>query len=48
MQRTCGFGQISCALDLVEKVWERREASNDAIVNWARIRYYEMNGLAIF
>jgi transcriptional activator protein UGA3 len=50
MQRTCGFGQISSALGLVEKVWERREAANDVntIVNWARIRYYEMNGLAIF
>ena len=50
MQGTCGFGQISSALDLVEKVWDRREASNDAneIVNWARIRYYDMNGLAIF
>ena len=50
MQRTCGFGQISSALDLVERVWKRREVSNDAntIVNWARIRYYEMNGLAIF
>jgi len=50
MQRTCGFGQISSALNLVEKVWERREASNgaDTIVNWARIRYYEMNGLAVF
>jgi transcriptional activator protein UGA3 len=50
MQRTCGFGQISSALGLVEKVWERREATHevDTIVNWARIRYYEMNGLAIF
>lgn len=50
MQRTLGFGQISYALDLVERVWKRRESSNDAttMVNWARIRYYEMNGLAIF
>jgi len=50
MERTCGFGYIYNARDLVERVWSRRDQSEGtgAIVNWARIRYYEMNGLVVF
>lgn len=50
MERTCGFGYIYNARDLVERVWSRRDQSEGtgAIVNWARIRYYEMHGLVVF
>lgn len=50
MERTCGFGYIYNARDLVERVWSRRDQAEGtgAIVNWARIRYYEMNGLVVF
>lgn len=50
MERTCGFGYIYQARDLVERVWDRRDQVNgsEARVNWARIRFEEMNGLAIF
>jgi transcriptional activator protein UGA3 len=50
MERTCGFGQVSNARQLVERVWEHRDASKHtgAIVNWARIRYETMGGLAVF
>lgn len=50
MERTCGFGYIYNARDLVERVWSRRDQSEGtgAIVNWARIRYYEMQGLVVF
>ncbi|RDA88564.1 hypothetical protein CP532_5869 [Ophiocordyceps camponoti-leonardi (nom. inval.)] len=50
MERTCGFGYIYNARDLVERVWSRRDQAEGtgAIVNWARIRYYEMNGLVLF
>ncbi|KAM4065680.1 fungal specific transcription factor [Hirsutella rhossiliensis] len=50
MERTCGFGYIYNARDLVERVWSRRDQSDGTgdIVNWARIRYYEMNGLVLF
>lgn len=50
MERTCGFGYIYNARDLVERVWSRRDQAEGtgAIVNWASIRYYEMNGLVLF
>ncbi|KAG6024099.1 hypothetical protein E4U41_001858 [Claviceps citrina] len=50
MERTCGFGYIYNARDLVERVWSRRDQSQGtgAIVNWAQIRYYEMHGLVVF
>lgn len=50
MERTCGFGYIYNARDLVERVWAKRDQveGTGAIVNWARIRYYEMNGLVVF
>ncbi|KAG6126445.1 hypothetical protein E4U09_002565 [Claviceps aff. purpurea] len=50
MERTCGFGYIYNARDLVERVWARRDQSEGtgAVVNWARIRYYEMHGLVVF
>lgn len=50
MERTCGFGYVYNARDLVERVWSRRDQSEGtgAIVNWARIRYYEMHGLVVF
>lgn len=50
MERTCGFGYIYNARDLVERVWTRRDQTEGtgAIVNWARIRYEEMNGLVVF
>ncbi|UNI17600.1 hypothetical protein JDV02_003932 [Purpureocillium takamizusanense] len=50
MERTCGFGYIYNARDLVERVWTKRDQveGTGAIVNWARIRYYEMNGLVVF
>ncbi|KAG6010523.1 hypothetical protein E4U21_005874 [Claviceps maximensis] len=50
MERTCGFGYIYNARDLVERVWCRRDQSEGtgAVVNWARIRYYEMHGLVVF
>ncbi|UPL03469.1 hypothetical protein LCI18_014403 [Fusarium solani-melongenae] len=46
MERTCGFGYIHQSRELVEKVWKRRET--EPIVNWARIRYEEMGGLALY
>lgn len=50
MERTCGFGYVFNARDLVERVWSRRDetAGTGAIVNWARIRYEEMHGLVVF
>lgn len=50
MERTCGFGYVFNARDLVERVWSRRDetAGSGAIVNWARIRYEEMHGLVVF
>lgn len=54
MERTCGFGYVYNARQLVEKVWMRRdEAGGDATdvgasVNWAKIRYEEMHGLVVF
>lgn len=50
MERTCGFGYIYQARDLVERVWRRRDQADGggARVNWARIRFAEMNGLVIF
>ncbi|QUC22869.1 uncharacterized protein UV8b_07110 [Ustilaginoidea virens] len=50
MERTCGFGYIYNARDLVERVWSRRDESRGtgAVVNWAKIRYYEMHGLVVF
>ncbi|KAM5343640.1 hypothetical protein ACJ41O_012177 [Fusarium nematophilum] len=47
MERTCGFGYIHQSRELVETVWKRRDVS-EARVNWARIRYEEMSGLALF
>jgi hypothetical protein len=47
MERTHGFGYIHRSRELVETVWKRRE-TNKARVNWARIRYEEMGGLAVF
>ncbi|KAJ3531302.1 hypothetical protein NM208_g8938 [Fusarium decemcellulare] len=46
MERTCGFGYIHESRQLVETVWKRRET--EVIVNWARIRYEEMGGLALY
>jgi transcriptional activator protein UGA3 len=49
MERTCGFGYIYNARELLEHVWTRRkESASGAIVNWARIRFEEMEGLVIF
>ena len=50
MERTCGFGYVYNARDLVERVWRRRDQTEGtgAIVNWARIRYEEMHGLVVF
>ncbi|KAF4126214.1 Fungal Zn(2)-Cys(6) binuclear cluster domain [Geosmithia morbida] len=50
MERTCGFGYVYNARDLVERVWTRRDqsAGTDEVVNWARIRYEEMHGLVVF
>ncbi|ODA77600.2 hypothetical protein RJ55_07229 [Drechmeria coniospora] len=50
MERTCGFGYVYNARDLVERVWASRDQAEGtgAVVNWARIRYYEMNGLVVF
>lgn len=50
MERTCGFGYVYNARDLVERVWSRRDQTEGtgAIVNWARIRYEEMHGLVVF
>lgn len=50
MERTCGFGYIYNARDLVERVWARRDQAegSGAAVNGASIRYYEMNGLVLF
>ncbi|KAF2703774.1 hypothetical protein K504DRAFT_485541 [Pleomassaria siparia CBS 279.74] len=49
MERTCGFGYLYNARELVERVWKRRaQSAPDAIVNWARIRFEEMDGLVIF
>lgn len=47
MERTCGFGYIHQARELVETVWKRRDTT-ETRVNWARIRYEEMDGLALF
>lgn len=46
MERTCGFGYIHQSRELVETVWKRRET--EGMVNWARIRYEEMSGLALY
>ena len=49
MERTCGFGYVHGARELVEKVWKRREQCPPrTIVNWARIRFEEMDGLVVF
>ena len=50
MERTCGFGYVYNARDLVERVWSRRDESQGTgeIVNWAKIRYEEMHGLVVF
>ncbi|KAL7951757.1 fungal transcriptional regulatory protein [Trichoderma barbatum] len=50
MERTCGFGYIYNARELVERVWRMRDQTEgtNIIVNWARIRYEEMHGLAVF
>lgn len=50
MERTCGFGYVYNARDLIERVWTRRDEAETpgTIVNWARIRYEEMHGLVIF
>lgn len=50
MERTCGFGYIYNARELVERVWKMRDDTEGTgtIVNWARIRYEEMHGLAVF
>jgi hypothetical protein len=50
MERTCGFGYIYNARELVERVWTLRDQTDGTgtIVNWARIRYEEMHGLAVF
>ncbi|KAK0385629.1 hypothetical protein NLU13_6806 [Sarocladium strictum] len=48
MEKTCGFGYIHQSRELVEKVWRRREEAGETRVNWARVRYEEMGGLAVF
>lgn len=49
MEKTCGFGYVHGARELVEKVWKRREqCPPGTIVNWARIRFEEMDGLVVF
>ncbi|KAG9250984.1 fungal-specific transcription factor domain-containing protein [Emericellopsis atlantica] len=48
MERTCGFGYVYNARDLVERVWARRDDGGGAEVNWAKIRYEEMHGLVVF
>lgn len=49
MERTCGFGYIYNARELLERVWKcRKENASGGIVNWARIRFEEMEGLVIF
>jgi hypothetical protein len=48
MEKTCGFGYIHQSRELVERVWRRREGAGETRVNWARIRYEEMGGLAVF
>ncbi|KAK0384505.1 hypothetical protein NLU13_8591 [Sarocladium strictum] len=54
MERTCGFGYVYNARQLVERVWRRREEAGGemteagSVVNWAKIRYEEMHGLVIF
>ncbi|PTD02060.1 hypothetical protein FCULG_00012939 [Fusarium culmorum] len=46
IERTCGFGYVHQSRELVETVWKRRET--ESMVNWARIRYEEMGGLALY
>lgn len=50
MEKTCGFGYVYNALDLMERVWKQRDetAGSGKIVNWAEIRFFQMNGLVIF
>ena len=50
MERTCGFGYVYNARDLVERVWRERDRTEGtgAVVNWAKIRYEEMHGLVVF
>lgn len=50
MEKTCGFGYVYNALDLMERVWKQRDetAGTGKIVNWAEIRFFQMNGLVIF
>ncbi|CAO2658302.1 Nn.00g060250.m01.CDS01 [Neocucurbitaria sp. VM-36] len=49
MERTCGFGYVYNARELLERVWKRRtQGVPGAVVNWARIRFEEMDGLVIF
>lgn len=54
MERTCGFGYVYNARQLVERVWRRRDEAGGeatevgAVVNWAKIRYEEMHGLVVF
>ncbi|KAK5995466.1 hypothetical protein PT974_03874 [Cladobotryum mycophilum] len=50
MERTCGFGYIYNARDLVQRVWNMRDHPDGTgeAVNWARIRYEEMHGLVVF
>ena len=54
MERTCGFGYVYNARQLVERVWRRRDEAGGetteegAAVNWAKIRYEEMHGLVVF
>jgi len=49
MERTCGFGYVYNAHELVNRVWTRRRSTSTAtIINWARIRFEEMDGLVVF
>lgn len=49
MENTLGFGHITAALELLEKVWQARE-NRDAspeqlpVVNWAEMRYHQFPG----
>ncbi|GAB7356234.1 hypothetical protein MBLNU459_g7052t2 [Dothideomycetes sp. NU459] len=50
MENTLGFGHITAALKLLEKIWLARstslaEQNNSKIVNWASIRYHQFPGI---
>jgi len=49
MERTCGFGYVYNAHELLNRVWTcRNNAPAGTIINWARIRFEKMDGLVVF